>query len=115
MKHRLTPSVIHRLKYLAGYALLIAFIAACTTQAAESPKLPATVVFKGIPVDAAIVTPGKLSDQLVVTGTILANQEVNLVSELTRKITAIYVREGSMVKKGAVLFELDRADLLSSA
>jgi membrane fusion protein (multidrug efflux system) len=113
MKHLLSPLVIYRLKYLAGYALLIAFIAACTTQAAESPKLPATVVFKGIPVDAAIVTPGKLSDQLVVTGTILANQEVSLVSELTRKITGIYVREGSMVKKGAVLFELDRADLLA--
>ena len=92
MKHPLTYSVIRGLKYLAGYALIIAFIVACTTQAAESPKQPATAAFKGIPVDATIVTPAKLSDQLVVTGTILANQEVSLVSELTRKITGIYVR-----------------------
>jgi membrane fusion protein (multidrug efflux system) len=113
MKHLLTPVFIHRLKYLAGYALVIAFIAACTTQAANPPKESETVVFKGIPVDAAIVTLGKSNDQLVVTGTILANQEVSLVSELTRKITGIYVREGSMVKKGAVLFELDRADLIA--
>ncbi|HEU5292066.1 MAG TPA: efflux RND transporter periplasmic adaptor subunit, partial [Cyclobacteriaceae bacterium] len=69
--------------------------------------------FNGIPVDAEIVNPEKSNDQLVVTGTILANQEVSLVSELTRKITGIYVREGSKVKKGAVLFELDRADLMA--
>lgn len=113
MKHLFTPVIIHRLKYLAGYALVVAFIAACTTQAADLPTESEAVAFKGIPVDAAIVNPGKSSDQLVVTGTILANQEVSLVSELTRRITGIYVREGSKVKKGAVLFELDRADLMA--
>lgn len=108
-----TTHLISRLRYLAGFSLLAAAIAACTIQAADMPASATTAAFKGIPVDAAIVTPGKISDQLVVTGTILANQEVSLVSELTRKITGIYVREGSLVKKGAVLFELDRADLLA--
>lgn len=113
MKHILTPIVINRLKYLAGYTLMAAIIAACTIQAADLPTESTASVFKGIPVDARIINKEKSSDQLVVTGTILANQEVSLVSELTRKITGIYVREGSMVKKGALLFELDRADLLA--
>ena len=113
MKHPITTRVIHSLKYLAGFALVAAFIAACTIQAAELPEKSTTAVLKGIPVDATVVNLGKSNDHLAVTGTILANQEVSLVSELTRKITAIHVREGSTVKKGTVLFELDRADLLA--
>jgi membrane fusion protein (multidrug efflux system) len=102
--------------YLAGVVVLTAaVVAACTLKAADLPAetTAAASAFKGIPVDATIVSSASVSDKLTVTGTILANQEVNLVSELTRRIIAVHVREGSHVKKGAVLFELDRADLLA--
>jgi membrane fusion protein (multidrug efflux system) len=57
------------------------------------------------------VIPAVLHDQLEVTGTILANQQVKIVSELTRKVVKVNIKEGSKVKQGALLFRLDDADL----
>jgi len=112
MRYLITRQIRHLL-YLAGALALSAIVAACTIQAADLPADAAAQPFKGIPVDAAVVKSSTVSEQLSLTGTILANQEVSLVSELTRRIVAVHVREGSHVKKGAVLFELDRADLLA--
>jgi membrane fusion protein, multidrug efflux system len=103
-----------RLQILAGYAILIAGVAACTIHAEEAPKeTTSTPVFSGIPVDATILQPGEVTDELAVTGTVLANQHVQIVSELTRKIVSVNIREGSKVKKGTLLFQLDNADLLA--
>jgi membrane fusion protein (multidrug efflux system) len=62
-------------------------------------------------VDAAVVHPTAVADQLQATGTIQANQEVQLVSEVARKVTAVYAHEGTTVAHGALLFTLDDADL----
>jgi membrane fusion protein (multidrug efflux system) len=62
-------------------------------------------------VDAAVVHPTAVPDQLQATGTIQANQEVQLVSEVARKVTAVYAHEGTTVARGALLFTLDDADL----
>ena len=79
--------------------------AADTTAAA----LPSSAVL----VDAAVVHPTAVADQLQATGTIQANQEVQLVSEVARKVTAVYAHEGTTVARGALLFTLDDADLLA--
>lgn len=109
-KHRLLVD----LQILAGYVVLAAVIAACTIKAEEMPatETPAKV-FSGVPVDATIVKPGEVNDVLTVTGTILANQQVSIVSELTRRVVKVNVKEGSKVKKGTLLFQLDNADLLA--
>lgn len=99
---------------LTSAALLAVIIAACTTKAddlGQTNKATATSRPAGIPVDGAIVRPGVVREELEVTGTILANQQVNIVSELTRKIIRVNVREGSRVNQGALLFLLDDADL----
>lgn len=45
------------------------------------------------------------------TGTLLANEEVELVAEIVGKIRKIYFEEGSFVKKGDLLLKVDDADL----
>lgn len=70
-----------------------------------SEKIPQVIA------DGYLVENKILDDEIHTTGTVLANQEVNLVSEVARKVTAVYSREGSYVKKGALLFKLDDADL----
>jgi membrane fusion protein (multidrug efflux system) len=50
---------------------------------------------------------------ITATGTLLANESVELVSELTRKLVRIHADEGSQVVKGQILFELDDDDLLA--
>jgi len=106
-------SRLHKLvTTLTGVAALAVIIAACTTKAEDLGKnTPAASRPTGIPVDGAIVKPGVVRDELDVTGTILANQQVNIVSELTRKIVRVNIHEGSHVKQGTLLFLLDDADL----
>jgi len=109
----LPQSRLHKLvTTLTGVAALAVIIAACTTKADDLGKtIPAASRPVGIPVDGAVVKPGVVRDELEVTGTILANQQVNIVSELTRKIIRVNVHEGSRVKQGTLLFLLDDADL----
>ncbi len=102
----------HRLfKNSLIFAATVAIMAACTLKAGEIEKPAPATIPSGLPVDGTVVTPQILKDQLEVTGTILANQQVHIVSELTRKLVRVHVREGSKVKQGTLLFQLDDADL----
>jgi membrane fusion protein (multidrug efflux system) len=76
--------------------------AAAVTPSAAAPR---------VPVDAYAVKAATIEDELQTTGTVGANQEVDLVSEVARKVTGIYAREGSYVPEGTLLFKLDDADL----
>lgn len=67
-----------------------------------------------ISADAFVIKPIDLENDVSTVGTILANEEVEIKSELTRKITGIYFKEGTYVPKGKVLFRLDDSDLLAS-
>ena len=79
----------------------------------KAPVTPAATAVPATPVDATVIRPGSLTEELEITGTIAANQQVDIVSEVTRKIVRVNVREGAMVKQGQLLFELDNADLLA--
>jgi membrane fusion protein (multidrug efflux system) len=63
------------------------------------------------PVMAHIVKLERLSNRVFTTGTILANEEVELRSEVSGKITQILFKEGSFVKKGDLLVKINDADL----
>ncbi|MBC7923399.1 MAG: efflux RND transporter periplasmic adaptor subunit [Ferruginibacter sp.] len=63
--------------------------------------------------DAFLVKRETITDELQTTGTIEANQEIDLVSEVARKLVRVYEREGSYVREGALLFKFDDADLLA--
>lgn len=101
-----------KLKNLLLFGTTAVLILSCSLKAGdiENPEGPVKP-FDGIPVDATVLRPSVVSDQLEVTGTILAYQQVDIVSELTRKVIKVNVREGSRVKKGTLLFLLDDADL----
>jgi membrane fusion protein, multidrug efflux system len=100
---------------------IIIFIAGCyakgenkTPSAPSDPSAPAAALAApGTPVDGYIVEPTVLKDELEITGTLEPNQEVDIVSELPRKIVRINIKDGSSVQTGQLLFELDNADLLA--
>jgi membrane fusion protein (multidrug efflux system) len=52
-----------------------------------------------------------LSERLATTGTVRANEEVEIVCEISGKVTAIHFREGSRVTAGDLLLEIDNATL----
>ncbi len=62
-------------------------------------------------VSAYVVGPTALVDRIFTTGTVRANESVDLVSEASGKLTNILVREGTAVEAGALLLKINDADL----
>jgi membrane fusion protein (multidrug efflux system) len=61
--------------------------------------------------DAYVVEPAAVRDTVRTVGTLAANESVSVVSELSRRLVAVHVVEGTEVEAGALLFKLDDADL----
>lgn len=103
----------------SGATILLFFLVAviltqCITKAgdfgeANNHAIPAPVV--RTPVDAMILHASETSESIDINATLIANQQVDIVSELTRKVVKVNVHEGSRVNEGALLFQLDDADL----
>ncbi len=64
-----------------------------------------------LPVKAHITKYQVLDNKVLTTGTVLANEEVDLKSEVPGKITKILFKEGSYVKAGDLLVKINDADL----
>lgn len=62
-------------------------------------------------VKAYVVRPQKLENKVLVTGTVLANEEIEIRSEISGKIEEIFFNEGSRVKKGDILVKVDDSEL----
>jgi membrane fusion protein (multidrug efflux system) len=100
--------------YVLGFVMLAFLVEACVSKADDLSNEPSKTAAPAIvytPVDGTIVQPGEVREELEVTGTLVANQQVDIVSELTRKVVRVNVKEGSKVRKGTLLFQLDDADL----
>jgi membrane fusion protein (multidrug efflux system) len=59
------------------------------------------------------VAPAELTERLATTGTVRANEEVEIVSEISGKISAIQFEEGSRVSEGQLLLKIDDSELLA--
>ena len=64
-----------------------------------------------VPVTAHIVSYERLTNSVFTTGSILANEEVELRSEISGKIVEILFREGAFVSKGDLLVKINDSDL----
>ncbi len=94
------------------YSFIILVISGCYARGKEQNNPPAAAATPAaILVDGDIIKPARLDEELEITGTLIANQQVDIVSELTRKITRVNVKEGRYVKAGTLLFQLDDEDL----
>lgn len=66
---------------------------------------------RAVSVEATVVQASTLLDRIEVTGTLRANEEVELRSESAGKITEIYFQEGQGVRKGALLVKTNDSEL----
>lgn len=62
-------------------------------------------------VGARVLVPGQLENKILATGNLMANEEVELRSEVPGRVVAIYFEEGSAVKKGELLLKIDDREL----
>jgi membrane fusion protein (multidrug efflux system) len=64
-----------------------------------------------IPVEVSVVKKSTIQKELELVGTLSAWKEANLAAQTTARIQKIYVEEGSRVKEGDLLFEMDDTQL----
>jgi membrane fusion protein, multidrug efflux system len=64
-----------------------------------------------LPVTAIIARPSYLTNGIRSAGTLLANEEVDIVSKVAGKVTGVFFKEGSAVRKGDLLVKIYDEDL----
>ena len=64
-----------------------------------------------IPVDAVVVKAQSIENKIFTTGTLLANEEVELRPEISGRVTGVYFDEGRKVKKGDLLLKINDREL----
>jgi membrane fusion protein (multidrug efflux system) len=62
-------------------------------------------------VSAVVVRPQGVSNKVRATGTVLADEEVELRSEISGKVEKIHFSEGSRVRRGDLLIKIDDSEL----
>jgi len=74
---------------------------------ADIPQQPVTNNRRPLNVEGLIIRPQMLTDELVITGNLLPDEEVDLSFETSGKVTEINFNEGTFVKKGELLAKVN--------
>jgi len=69
--------------------------------------------FPPMPVEVATVNTGGMTDQFEAVGTIEAMEEVTIVSEIDASVVSLPFKEGSFIKKGELIAQLDDSQLMA--
>lgn len=64
-----------------------------------------------LPVSGVVVQLKTVDDKITITGSVVANESVELTSEIAGKVTRISFREGSRVNKGDILLSIEDDEL----
>jgi membrane fusion protein (multidrug efflux system) len=62
-------------------------------------------------VDATVLRPGSVTEQIRTTGTLRADESVELTPEASGKVTSIQFEEGARVQEGQLLLQINDAEL----
>jgi len=100
---------------LIGVVLVVVAVSALYAARPRDPALvePRRQAPESAPLRAKVyvVEPAAVTATVQTVGTLAANESIDLVSELSRRLVEVHVVEGSEVEAGALLFKLDDADL----
>ncbi len=98
-------------KHGSWLTLVIAMIIATTGCKGTRKDQPGKVPQKAITVGGLVIRPRVLENKIMTTGNVIANEEVELRSEVPGRIVAINFDEGSFVQKGVLLLKIDDREL----
>lgn len=103
------------LAYAAVAAVLVAgaLVPRLLSSRSGDPAGPAAPAASAVTVQVVTVAPQTLTERLSTTGTVRANENVELVAEIAGKVAAIHFREGRRVSAGQLLLEIDDTQLVA--
>ena len=87
------------------------FLSSCADSNAKTTEEKNPSAPQKLPVDVIIVKPTDLNQLAVIAGSILPNRTVEIMSEVSKKITVVSFKDGSHVSQGQLLYKLDDADI----
>jgi membrane fusion protein (multidrug efflux system) len=93
--------------FTAALALAIALAASRSTPDPEPPRDEEAP----LRAEVFVVHPEAIQETIGTVGTLAANEAVDVVAELSRRLVSVDVAEGGTVREGERLFKLDDADL----
>ena len=93
-----------------GYVILYPRIGPSLSSGSPQAGGPGPAVRK-IPVSAVIIRPKVLEDKITITGSIVANESLDLKSEISGKIVGIFFQEGTEVRAGDLLVKINDEEL----
>lgn len=101
------------------FSLIVLFAVSCGHKEKSAGGPPAAGPGRGgpggpemiTPVDYMVVATQELSNTLQTTGSLVANELVDIQPERSGRLTRIHFKEGGLTTKGALLAELDRQEL----
>ncbi|RAV30949.1 efflux RND transporter periplasmic adaptor subunit [Sinomicrobium soli] len=94
--------------------LILGLVALIVYRVSENKEATAFVGGKEkgpLPISGMIVKPEKFENRLSLSGSLEANELVDIRSEVSGVVREIYFREGSRVSEGQVLFKVDDIEL----
>jgi len=98
---------------LAALAIIAVLAAPKLLDLRKTSAPAAAPAKKTLRVRAHRVVSTQLTERLATTGTVRANEEVEIVSEISGKISDIHFKEGSGVAAGQLLLKIDDSELLA--
>jgi membrane fusion protein (multidrug efflux system) len=100
------------LKFFLMAGLIIIVFSACSSKADTKKTEPAKAEAPmGLPVDALVANETTIDQSEVVAGSIVPNRSVEIMSELSKKVSLVAFKDGDYVKQGQLLYKLEDADI----
>lgn len=100
-----------RLPWMAGASALLLLVAGCGSKDKDGPKGGGMGPSGPMAVQVHVLSPAPLSNSFTASGTLLANESVEIQSEVNGRVTAIGFKEGERVGAGQVLIRINDDDL----
>jgi len=96
--------------FLLSFFITSIFFTACNTR--QNKQHAARSQRAGrVPVEVMVVKPKVLVNEIYTTGTVLANERVELRNEIPGRVMNIFFEEGREVSKGELLLKINDSDL----
>ncbi|HOS47454.1 MAG TPA: efflux RND transporter periplasmic adaptor subunit [Bacteroidia bacterium] len=105
------PVIIVVILAVALFALKAMFFPALKEEAPGGPGKPGASGKPSANVEGYIAKKSVVDNDLYVTGTVVANEAVEVRSEISGKVIAVYFKDGQQVKEGELLLKMEDADL----
>jgi len=104
-------SLTHHTYKPGSYLLIFCLMAAVGCNHAENRINNRPGSGNKVQVMAIVARPQLLDNKIFTTGTLIANEEVELRPEISGRVTDVFFREGSRLKKGDLLIKLNDREL----